>query len=91
MLGIQTPILLAIIEYGILLGFRKYNRYENGTNHSNADSNPSFAARDRKSNLDKIERWTDRWTAIMSLAFMAIFSLIYYTSTQTKSNDSTHC
>ena len=77
MSGMQTPILGGVAEYGILLAITKY-----GDNMKNvvqiSDSklvNKLFDGKD----WNYIGKQIDKWAFVISLTFMILFNIIYWT------------
>lgn len=68
MIGIQIPILTAIIEYGIILCMKKYQQKQK-------DKIKRF---DQVLDVDKLAIEMDKWTFLASLTFMLIFGPVYF-------------
>ena len=83
LLGIQIPILLAIVEYGILLTIKRMSKKEAQETkihliHSGKETQiKSQKVRD----LDQIGKTMDKWTFIGSLSFIVIFNIVYWSVT----------
>ena len=73
MVGMQLPILLAIIEYGIILAFTK--RPDNGQPNSKKEAWTS------SKNFEKVARSMDIWSFVVSVSFTVLFIALYVTST----------
>ena len=78
MVGMQIPILLAILEYSLILGVNRYSRHKNipkiyvaqNTNNTIANTNYDLA-----SNIYSI----DVGTCILSMLYYILFCIIYWT------------
>ena len=70
LVGIQIPILLAIVEYGILLVLKRCNRTKNEVTE--------FEPKKEKKDLDRIGKTIDKWTFLVSFSFIIIFNFIYW-------------
>ncbi len=62
----QVPILMAIVEYGVVLGMLKY--------HNKEEHN----SEERKFWLNKTIKKMDFWSFVASSIFIAIFNVIYW-------------
>lgn len=71
MVGIQFPILAAIVEYGVILVIKKYQLM-----HQN-DVHP-VQHYGRGMNIDQLAVKMDKWAFIVSLTFIILFSLVYF-------------
>ena len=83
LLGVQIPILLAIVEYGILLTMKRVNK------KTTSDQNKiqvlyngsQTTIRERKiMDVEKIGKTMDLWTFIISLSFIIIFNIVYWSA-----------
>ena len=85
LLGIQIPILLAIVEYGILLTIKRmYKKEGQETKIQVFDSGKETQIRSQKVwNLDQIGKTMDKWTFIGSISFIVIFNIVYWSVTST--------
>ena len=89
LLGVQIPILLAIVEYGILLTMKRVNKKKTpDQNKIQVMYNGSQTTiRERKiMDVDKIGKTMDLWTFITSLSFIIIFNIVYWSATPTVLN-----
>ena len=77
MVGMQLPILLAIIEYGIILAFTK--RPDNGQPNNKKEAWTS------SKNFEKVARSMDVWSFVASVSFTVLFIALYVTSTLNES------
>ena len=83
LLGVQIPILLAIVEYGILLTMKRVNKKKTpDQNKIQVLYNGSQTTiRERKiMDVDKIGKTMDLWTFIISLSFIIIFNIVYWSA-----------
>ena len=72
MIGIKFPILVAIIEYGILLAMEKYHAKKNSKVYVADDTD----LKDKDWIL--IGKTVDKWTFAGSLLFIIVFNSIYW-------------
>ena len=77
MIGVQISMLMAIIEYGIILAIRKHKKFQK--------SNDAFETTDTKTdgimenwNIDEICRKMDLFTFFGSLSFIVLFNIVYW-------------
>ena len=83
LLGVQIPILLAIVEYGILLTMKRVNKKKTpDQNKIQVLYNGSQTTiRERKiMDVEKIGKTMDLWTFIISLSFIIIFNIVYWSA-----------
>ena len=82
LLGVQIPILLAIVEYGILLTMKRVNKKKTEPNKIQVLYNGSQTTiRERKVlDVEKIGKIMDLWTFIISLSFIIIFNIVYWSA-----------
>ena len=83
LLGVQIPILLAIVEYGILLTMKRVTKKKTpDQNKIQVLYNGSQTTiRERKiMDVDKIGKTMDLWTFIISLSFIIIFNIVYWSA-----------
>ena len=83
LLGVQIPILLAIVEYGILLTMKRVNQKKTpDQNKIQVLYNGSQTTiRERKiMDVEKIGKTMDLWTFIISLSFIIIFNIVYWSA-----------
>ena len=85
LLGVQIPILLAIVEYGILLTIKRVYKKESDQNKIQVvHIGQQTTIREKKVlDLDKIGKTMDLWTFIISLSFMIIFNIVYWCAAPT--------
>ena len=85
LLGIQIPILLAIVEYGILLTIKRMCKKEAKETKIQAfHSGKETQIRSQKVwDLDQIGKTMDKWTFIGSISFIVIFNIVYWSVTST--------
>ena len=83
LLGIHIPILLAIVEYGILLTIKRMSKKEaKETKIHVIQSGKETQIRSQKVwDLDQIGKTMDKWTFIGSLSFIIIFNIVYWSVT----------
>ena len=88
LLGVQIPILLAIVEYGILLTMKRVFKKPAEQNKVQAvyNSQDSLLRTEKIWDLDKIGKRMDMWTFIISVSFIVIFNIIYWSVAQTMQN-----
>ena len=84
LIGIQIPILLAIVEYGILLTMKRMYKDESEKNKVQVSfAGNQMDVRHKKTwDLEKIAKKMDKWTFAISLTFMILFNIIYWTTAQ---------
>ena len=77
MVGMQIPILLAILEYSLILGVNRYSRHKNIPKiYSVAQNTPTSNTNyDLASNIYSI----DVATCILSMLYYILFCIIYWT------------
>ena len=83
LLGVQIPILLAIVEYGILLTMKRVNKKKTpDQNKIQVLYNGSQTTiREKKiMDVEKIGKTMDLWTFIISLSFIIIFNIVYWSA-----------
>ena len=89
MMGVQTTILLAIFEYGVLLSMKKFITVEKKqnlfqvTSTSIADAQPKEKFK-MKTDFD-VERFgknMDKCTFFIAVIFMVLFNIIYWTASR---------
>ena len=73
--GMQTPILVGILEYAMLLAKKKY--FEEQSNILKVNSERSQTK--TTSGFDEIAKLVDKWTFVGCLIFIVLFSIIYCT------------
>ena len=77
--GMQLPIIIALVEYGIILGIKKYWNNKNG----NADNSKIFLNRESNKELikdldDTIFKTVDKIFLVLSIVYFTIFCLCYW-------------
>ena len=78
-IGIQIPILVAIFEYGILLGLKKYCQ-GNKIQDSSGMGKQIFYGNDL--DMGSVTKIVDKWAFLGCLTFLIIFNIIYWTVAQ---------
>ena len=82
MTGVQTTLLLAIIEYGVVLAIKKYHAPQslNKTVHVTAINSGNIKPNGLKNNLDVdvMCKKMDIFTFFCSLIFIVIFNIVYW-------------
>ena len=80
LLGIQIPIILAIVEYGILLTMKRMQKKENGQIKVQVIHSGNHPQIRKKAiwDLDQIGKTMDKWSFISSLSFIIIFIVVYW-------------
>ena len=69
MIGIQFPMLVGIIEYGILLAVEKYHK---------VPKNVATSADVKEIDWNITAKKADKWTCVGSLLFLMFFNIIYW-------------
>jgi hypothetical protein len=83
MSGVQTTLLLEIIEYGVILAVKKYHRPQNSskiiqvTNINSTNMRPKETINDW--DINEMCKKMDIFTFFCSLTFIVIFSIVYWT------------
>ena len=80
LLGIQIPIISAIVEYGILLTMKRMQKKENGQIKVQVIHSGNLPQIREKAiwDLDQIGKKMDKWSFISSLSFIIIFIIVYW-------------
>ena len=80
LLGIQFPIILAIVEYGILLTMKRMQKKDNGQVKIQVIHSGNHPQIREKAiwDLDQMGKTMDKWSFISSLSFMIIFTIVYW-------------
>ena len=90
MIGVQTPILLGILEYATLLALKKYYKGKEKSTPImvSQSAHPPIPSKDNllmakitneaKSDWAIIEKNMDKWTFMVALAFIVTFNMIYW-------------
>ena len=84
MTGVQTTLLLAIVEYGVILAIKKYHRPQSSskTVHvSTAINSGNIKPNNRHENnwdIDEMCKKVDVFTFFCSLTFIVIFTVVYW-------------
>lgn len=71
--GVQIPILLAIFEYGFILTWKRCKKIGNANKVFDLTTQE-----DKEKNLKKTLKKVDAWTFNLSLGFMTLFNLVYW-------------
>ena len=81
MSGVQTTLLLAIVEYGVILAVKKYHIPQNSSKIIQVTNIDSANMRTNKTinnwDIDKMCKKMDVFTFFCSLTFLMIFMKIY--------------
>ena len=81
MLGVQIPIIIGILEYGIILAGQKYNS-QRKTSVINVKDHQGFLKTKKQMNeeLDReyFSKSLDKWTFFGSLLFIILFNMVYW-------------
>ena len=87
LLGIQIPILLAIVEYGILLTMKRIQKKVNGQVQVQVfySGNQTQIREKTIWDLDQMGKTMDKWSFISSLFFIIIFIIVYWSVALTRS------
>ena len=80
LLGVQVPIILAIVEYGILLTMKRMQKKTDGQAKIQViyRGNQTQIREETILDLDQIGKTMDKWSFISSLSFMIIFTIVYW-------------
>ena len=80
LLGVQIPIILAIVEYGILLTMKRMQKKANGQVKVQViySGNQTQIREEKIWDLDQIGKTMDKWSFISSISFMIIFIIVYW-------------
>ena len=82
MLGVQIPILVGILEYGIILSVRKYKSHKKVISVINVRTSQSFLRQkiqaDEEFDWNSLSRSLDKWTFIGSILFIITFNIVYW-------------
>ena len=82
MLGVQIPILVGILEYGIILSVRKYKSHMKVTSVINVRTSQSFLRprieENEEIDWNSLSRSLDKWTFIGSILFIITFNIVYW-------------
>ena len=82
MTGVQTTLLLAIVEYGVILAVKKYHRPQNSSKTVQVTSiNSGNIIPNRLENnwdIDEMCKKMDIFTFYCSLTFIIIFNIVYW-------------
>ena len=80
LVGVQIPIILAIVEYAILLTMKRM--YKNEISQVKVQviyrGNQTQIREKTIWDLDQIGKTVDKWSFISSLSFMIIFTIVYW-------------
>ena len=79
LLGVEIPILVGILEYGMILSVRKYKSKKKGTSVINVrtSQSPKILA-DEEFDWNSLSKSLDKWTFIGSILFLMIFNIVYW-------------
>ena len=80
LLGVQIPIILAIVEYGILLTMKRMQKKANGQVKVQViySGNQTQIREEKIWDLDQIGKTMDKWSFLSSISFMIIFIIVYW-------------
>ena len=82
MTGVQTTLLLAIVEYGVILAIKKYHRPQNSSKTVQVTSINSGNIKpnryDNDWDIDEMCKKLDIFTFFCSLTFIMIFNIVYW-------------
>jgi hypothetical protein len=85
LVGVQIPIILAIVEYAILLTMKRM--YKNKISQVKVQviyrGNQTQIGKKTIWDLDQIGKTVDKWSFISSLSFMIIFTIVYWSIAST--------
>ena len=77
MVGVQIPILVGILEYGILLAMKKYQTGK-GTSITIKTINVGHHETNEKYDWNVLSKTLDKWTFFGASVFIMIFNIIYW-------------
>ena len=79
LLGVEIPILVGILEYGMILSVRKYKSKKKATSVINVRTaqSPKILA-DEEFDWNSLSKSLDKWTFIGSILFIMIFNIVYW-------------
>ena len=82
MTGVQTTLLLAIVEYGVILAINKYHRPQISSISVQVTSIDSGNIKPNRLgnnwDIDEICKKMDTFTFFCSLTFIVIFNIVYW-------------
>ena len=76
LLCVEIPILVGILEYGIILSVKKYKSKKKVTSVINVKTSQNQA--DEEFDRNSLSKSLDKWTFIGSIIFIAIFNIVYW-------------
>ena len=87
LLGIQIPIILAIVEYGILLTMKRMQKKDNSQVKIQVIHSGNHPQIKEKAiwDLDQMGKTMDKWSFISSLFFIITFISVYWSVALTRS------
>ena len=77
MFGAQTPILVALLEYGYVLYLKKYSHQKK--KKTKLASNVVYVYQQQIDNIDEKIKKLDKTTMTCSFLFFALFTVLYWT------------
>ena len=85
MVGVQVPILVGILEYGIILALQKYCKLKEESVIKVGDHPRASAIQNKEINHDwnEMSQTLDKWTFFGSTLFICLFNIIYWYVTLT--------
>ena len=89
-LGVQIPILLAIFEFGVILGLKRYQQYHIYKTETIKVTSSKIVVLNEIGkgqsdwNVDRIARVMDMWTFILSATFIMVFNVVYWSVAELK-------
>ena len=72
MVGVQIPIFVAILEYGIILAMKKYQK--------KIGKNKVIQVSSESQNQTNFDNTIDKWSFICTLVFITIFNIGYWSA-----------
>ena len=82
MTGVQTTLLLAIVEYGAILAVKKYHQPQNSSKTVQVTSINSGSIKpsrlENNLDIDEMCKKVDIFTFFCSLTFIMIFNIVYW-------------
>ena len=87
LLGVQIPIILAIVEYGILLTMKRMQKKDNSQVKIQVIHSGNHPQTREKAiwDLDQMGKTMDKWSFISSLFFIITFIIVYWSVALTRS------
>ena len=79
LLGVEIPILVGILEYGLILSVKKYKSKKKGASIINVRTSQSQTILvEEEFDWNSLSKSLDKWTFIGSILFLMIFNIVYW-------------